>query len=126
MRASASIEELADQRRVIRGAAGDEDDALDLRDVELDAVEDDVVVLEIDAAAQRVRDRARLLVDLLEHEVLEAALLGLHRRPVMIFGSRCVDLALEVGDRRRPSRVTVDDLALLEEDHLARLATGSR
>src|SRR5262249_13904881 len=44
--------------------------------------EEDVALGEEHPAAQRVRQRARLLPDLLVHEVLVAALLGHHRRPV--------------------------------------------
>ncbi len=72
-------------RRVRARAAGDEADAPDLlRDLGADAdlFADHVPLAEVHAAAQRVFDGTRLLVDLLEHEVLVAALLGLGRRPV--------------------------------------------
>ena len=72
-------------RRVRARAARDEVHALDrLRELggDADLLADDVALGEIDAPAQRVLDGARLLVDLLEHEVLVAALLGLGRRPV--------------------------------------------
>ncbi len=59
--------ELAQAREVVRGDG-------DLGQVHR-------LALEGDAAPQRVRDGARLLVDLLEHEVLVAALLGHRRRP---------------------------------------------
>ncbi len=66
-----------DDARVVRGAAGDDDDAPEVAD--LLVVEAEPVELEppvADPVADRLLDRVRLLVDLLEHERLEAALLG--------------------------------------------------
>jgi hypothetical protein len=113
-------QELADDRRVIRRATRDEHHALDVRHIELDAIEADVVAFEIDAADERIGDRARLLVDLLEHEVLEAALLGLDRRPRDDLRLADARLAFEVGDHHSVTSHR-DELALLDEDHLAGL-----
>ena len=114
-------DELADHRGVIARATRDEDDPLDVLHIELDAIERDVIVLEIDAADQRVRDGAGLLVDLLEHVVLEAALLRLRGGPGDGLGLAGVDVALEVHQR---DAVALDDdhLAFLDEDHAAGLA----
>ncbi len=87
----------------------------------VEAVERDVVVLEVDASDQRVGDGARLLVDLLEHVVLEAALFGLHRRPRDHLGLADVRLAVEVADRDAVA-LDHDHLALVDEDHPAGLA----
>ena len=65
-----------DDARVVRGAAGDDDDAPEVPD--LLVVEAEPVELEPpvpDAVADRLLDRVRLLVDLLQHEGLEPALL---------------------------------------------------
>ncbi len=75
---------LRDETRVVRGAAGDDEDLVDLaQDVVGDAevVEGELSVL-VDAPDQRVPDRARLLVDLLQHEGVEAALLRSRDVPV--------------------------------------------
>ena len=53
----------------------------------------------VDAAAQRVPHRLRLLVDLLEHEVRVAALLGLLDVPVDLDGPRDHGDAVEIGDQ---------------------------
>ena len=69
---------------MVRGAAGDEEDALDAPDrgaVERHLGQHDRARLGRDAAAERVGDGARLLVDLLEHEVPVAALLRHDRIP---------------------------------------------
>src|SRR2546422_3707368 len=66
----------ADRRGVERGAAGDEYDALEGADrggVEVHVGQDDGARLRRQAAPERVGDRARLLVDLLEHEVAGGA-----------------------------------------------------
>ncbi len=80
---------------------------------------DDVGGLEVDAAAQRVLDGPRLLVDLLEHEVLVAALLGLGGRPVDALGRTRDHRA--VGDGGDGQAVAPEDghLAVLQEDHVA-------
>ncbi len=90
-------QELADQPRVVRGAAGDEQDAPQPARIDLEPFEVGVMRLEQEPAAQRVGDGARLLVDLLEHEVRVAALLGLRRVP----GDRARAAARAASRRRR-------------------------
>ena len=109
--------------RVRARPAGDEVHALDrLRDLgrDPDLFGDDVALGQIDAAAQRVLDRARLLVDFLEHEVLVAALLGLRGRPVDRLGGAAHRRA---GDRRDlgPAARQRGHLAVVQEDDLARV-----
>ena len=69
---------LGDEPGVVGGAAGDDEDLVDVAEVlvgHADLVEDDLPGL-VDAPAKGVGDRGGLLVDLLAHEGLEAALLG--------------------------------------------------
>ncbi len=115
--------EPAGEARVPRRAARDDDDALERPHVvlrQLEAVEDDVALLEGGPAADRVGDRPGLLEDLLVHEVLVAILLRGHRAPL--------DLPRLAGDRlavspvdRDPARREHRELALLEVDHVARV-----
>ena len=75
---------LADQAGMPRRAAGDDGDLLEraeglVRDVEV--LEEDLAAVERDAAEDRVARGGRLLEDLLEHEVLVAALLRRDRDP---------------------------------------------
>jgi hypothetical protein len=110
-------------RRVRAGAARDEIDARDRpRDLrrEPDLFADDVRLGHVHAPAQRVFDRARLLMDLLEHEVLVAPLFRLGRGPVDVLARalhrRAVerrDLGAALGQGR--------DVAVVEEDDLARV-----
>ena len=76
---------LADQRRVIAGAAGRQDDALDLAQLlrcrGSGRRSGRVRVGVVEPAAQGVLQRFGLLVNLLEHVVLEVALVGVARRP---------------------------------------------
>ena len=94
----------ADQARVVGGAAGD--DRRCARTSRRSVVVDRAEVAEVDAVAarravgDRLGDRVRLLVDLLEHERLVAALLGGLRVPVDLD-----DLAL---DRRAVGRRELD------------------
>ena len=74
---------LGQQPGVIGGAAGDHEDLVDLAQFLIGQpllVEHDPAVDEV--AEQRVGDRGGLLGDLLEHEVLVAALLGGRQVPV--------------------------------------------
>ncbi len=74
---------LGQQPGVVRGAAGDDEDLVDLAQLlvgEALLVEHDAAVDEV--AQQGVGDRGGLLGDLLEHEVLVAALLGGREIPV--------------------------------------------
>ena len=68
----------ADQAGVVRGAAGHDVDPLDAREGGVVEAEADQLhrAVGAQAVADRVPERRRLLVDLLEHEGLVAALLG--------------------------------------------------
>jgi hypothetical protein len=91
---------LGDHARVVGGAAGDDEDLVDVAQVlvgEADLVEDDVAALG-EPAEQGVRDRLRLLGDLLEHEVVVAALLGGGGVPVDVELLALGGRAVEVGD----------------------------
>jgi hypothetical protein len=117
-----------EHRRVERRAARDQHDALDRlhgRDVEVHVGNDDVAGLRRDAAAEGVGDGARLLVDLLEHEVPVAALLGHDRIPEDADGLALDRLAVE---RRELDAVRGDDrhLAVLEDDHVTRVGQDRR
>ena len=70
-------------------------------------------------------ERLGLLVDLLEHEVLEAALLGGLGRPVHLGDRPLAGRARHVGDRD-PRGPKVGDVALLEEDHAVRVGQDRR
>ena len=65
---------------------------------DLHGLEEDVAGVERDAAEGGVADGARLLVDLLEHEVLVAGLLGLDGIPEDALDLQGQGLALEVGE----------------------------
>ncbi len=91
---------LGEQAGVIRGAAGHHEDLVDLAQLligEALLVEHDAPVDEV--AEQGVGDRGGLLRDLLEHEVLVAALLGGRQIPVDVKLTEVdVGVAVEVGD----------------------------
>ena len=111
----------ADQAGVVRGPAGDDDDAVA---VAQEGVVDRAEVVEVDAVradgavGDRLGDRVRLLVDLLEHERLVAALLGDLLAPVDL-----VDLALDRlaggGEELDAVAADDDDLVVLDQLHLA-------
>ena len=110
---------LGDQPRVVGRATSDDEDLVDVAQVLVgDAllVEDDPAGLEV--APQRVGQRLGLLLDLLEHEVLVAALLGGGEIPVDRERLRLGGIAVEIGDL-----VAVagdhDELVLAEFDGLA-------
>src|SRR4051795_7015269 len=111
-----------DDGSVIGGAAGDDHDATEILDLEL--VQADALEHEL-AAPRAIADRLphcfRLLVDLLEHEGLVAALLGdlvvpVHRLDVLV-----LDLAFVV-EEPCAFRRDRDDLAFIDQLHAARLA----
>ena len=112
----------ADQSRVPGRAAGDDLYAAKPPHpglVELDSVEVDVAVLFEHARADRVADCPRLLVDLLLHEAVIAALLGLDRIPLDAQRVTLHACAVAAEDRRA-LRVEQGDLAVLERhDHAA-------
>ena len=110
-----------------RAAAGDRDlrhrAQHDLFDLQFRA-ELDVARL-VDAPAERFLDDVRLLEDLLEHEVLEAALLGRRSLPGDLPHFALDRFAVERGERVAVA-AHFDDLALLEHDHLARVLQHRR
>jgi hypothetical protein len=73
---------------------------------------------EVDPAAQRGLDDLGLLVDLLAHEVLVAAALGLDGAPVDALGGAVDALARGGGDGEL-ARAELGHVAVLEEDHVA-------
>ena len=89
-------------------------------------LEMDLALVEADPPEQRVAHRARLLVDLLQHEVAVAALLGLHRVP-----------GDALGRPRRPRRPVASvmrhrvgrdrhDLAVVQEEEVAGVGQEGR
>ena len=86
--------------------------------IDLEPLQIGVVVLEQQTAAQGVGDGARLLVDLLEHEVRVAALLGLGGVPGDGARLPIARLPLDVGDHRLAGGDR-HDVPFVEEDHLA-------
>ncbi len=144
---------LAHHARVGGGAAGCDDDAIDLssqRLIQMQIGQPDAAVNEVDAARQRVGHGARLFVDLLLHEVPILALLCRDRIPGHIMDFRLDCSALErfdangtcgddgqlsgfkkhdptrvLHDRRRIARDEV--LAVAEaDDHAAGIADARR
>ncbi len=110
---------LGDEPGVVGGAAGDDEDLVDVPQILVGhalLVEHDAPGLEV--PAQRVGERVRLLLDLLEHEVLVAALLGGGEVPVDRERFALGGLPVEVRD---PVAVAVDhhELVLAEFDGLA-------
>ena len=113
----------ADQPRVVGGAAGDDHDALDVGE---DRLVQGALLVEVDpvaargAVGDRLGDGVGLFVDLLEHERLEAALLGGLGVPVDGVGG-----ALHRDSRDGRDRDALgaqgDDLAALDVLHGARL-----
>ena len=88
-------------------------------------LEVDLAFLEADPAEERVAHRAGLLVDLLQHEVAEAALLGLHRVPRDPLRGPRDGVAGEVRELhvvRRHRR----DVAVLEEEEVAGVGEEGR
>ena len=84
MRVQCSMAYLATRPGVVRGAAGDDEDLVDVAQVlvgQAHLVERELAGLG-EPAEQRVGDGLRLLGDLLEHEVVVAALLGGRGVPV--------------------------------------------
>ena len=114
-------EVLRDEARMIRRAAGDDVHAVDkveLLQREVQLVDGQRAVHQ--APRQRVADHARLLVDLLQHEVGVAALLGHIEIPVDVRHLGLVRLAAHVVERdgiRRELR----HIAVGEHHHVARV-----
>ena len=115
-------EVLADKRGVGRGAARDEADPRqrpDERVVHLDvAVEDDSAARALDTTEERVRDRAGLLENLLQQEMLVSGLRRRDRVPGDLLDLLFDRLAAELPES---DRVLRDDreLAVVQEAHRA-------
>ena len=110
---------LREQARVVRRAAGDDEHLVDVAQLlvgEALLVEHDPAVDEV--PAQRVGQRRRLLLDLLQHEEVVAALLGGGDVPVDVERAGLGGVAVEVGDDRAVAGQR-DDLVLAELDRLA-------
>ena len=106
----------------------DDDEPLDLAHLlerQVQAAEVGEALLGVEAAAHRVPHRVRLLEDLLQHEVVVAALLDLGEVPVD-FVNRLVDAF--VRDRRGVEAVGRQHrhLAVVEVHHLARVLDDRR
>ena len=110
---------LGEQARVVGGAAGHDEHLVDVAQLlvgEALLVEHDPAVDEV--PAQRVRQRRGLLLDLLLHEEVVAALLGGGDVPVDVERPGRGDVAVEVGDDGALARQR-DDLVLAELDGVA-------
>ena len=121
-------QELADQSRVPRRAAGDDVDLLDLRPLvgrELQVVEEDLARLLEHAAGEGVAHGARLLVDLLEHVVPVAFLLGHHGIPQNLL-RLALDLLVLLIEQRDVLLIDDGVFAILEIDDVARVGEERR
>ena len=116
-------EELADQAGVERRAAGREDDVLGLRQLAQmvgDAAQHDLAALLVDPPAQAGAERFRLLEDLLEHVVLEAAQLDLLERELDLLEVLGHDDVVD-GLGMEPIRADHDHLVVGQVDRLGRV-----
>ena len=121
-------EEFAHQRRVPRRAAGDERDLVDAAQVgvgDTNLFEEHRPVSMLRAAEQRLFGRARLLEDLLEHEMAVAGLLRHDRVP---HHPLCRLRDRRAGEVRELDAVARDDghLFVAEKHHVARVAENGR
>src|SRR4029079_6394379 len=125
----------ADDARVVGGATGEDDDPAQVAKLlvgEAEALEHDASVA--DAVAERLLDRVRLLVDLLQHKGLVAGLLGRLVIPVDLerfaldfavpdFEEACAlggdRNTLAVVDQLEPSRLAKEGRGRRREEHLA-------
>ena len=110
------------------GAAGGDVNLVELAEVvlgDVHLVEEDLAGIERDAAQRGVADRARLLVDFLQHEMLEAALFRHDRVPGDVLHLARDGLAFEVGELHAGRR---DDgeVAVGEEEQVARVIENRR
>src|SRR5438552_1539069 len=115
-------------RGVVRSAAGDEHDALDgphRGRIDVQVGQDDRTGLRGDPASEGIGDGPRLLVDLLEHEVPVATLLGHDRIP---HDSDRLALHRLIVERREHHAAGRDDghPTVLEDHDVARLAQDRR
>ena len=115
---------LADQRRVPRCAAAQEDDALDAEHLlgrHVEAAQARQPLFHHHSSAHRVANRFGLVEDLLQHEVLEAALLDFPQVP-LDFLHRLVHRHLADGRRVEPLGREHGHLAVVEVHDLAGVA----
>ena len=119
---------LADEAGVQRRAAGDDVNPADRANLvrrQLDLRQHDLPAVRRNARSHRIAVRLRLLVDLLQHEVLEAGLLRRHQVPV--------DVEDALGDgpsvgrhHQGPGPRQHGHLAVLENVHVARMLENRR
>src|SRR5262249_15483623 len=95
-------------------------EAAELLALDLHRVQKYAARVERYATQSSVADGARLLVNLLEHEMLEAALFSLDRIPVDALNLRLDLGALSVGDAHAGARQR-DDLVIAQEEDVARV-----
>src|SRR5262245_43938135 len=100
-------------------------EATELRAVNGHRVQEYAARVERDAALRGVADGARLLVNLLEHEMLEPALFGLDRVPVDALNLRLDLRALPVGDADAATRQCYD-FVVAQEEEVARVRQQRR
>src|SRR5262245_696290 len=100
-------------------------EASELRAVNGHRVKEYTARVERYAALRGVADGARLLVNLLEHEMLEPALFGLDRVPVYALDLRLDLRAPPVGDAHAAARQR-DDFVVAQEENVARIRQQRR
>src|SRR5664279_721934 len=111
-----------DDAGVVRGARGDDHDAPQVAHLHLRQAERlEHQLVAADAISDRLAHRLRLLVDLLQHEGLVAALFGFFVVPVELFHLGMLDLDA-VLDEADGGRRDLDDIAVVGERSAARLA----
>ena len=128
MWAYSSKQVLPHQAGVPGGAAGQDDDPPDVAQFEvrqLDAAELDVAAVGQDPAAERIADGLGLFEDLLEHEMLVAALLDLPQIPGDLL-DLLGDLLVVDGGGGNALGSQGDHLAVVEVDDLARVPHDRR
>jgi hypothetical protein len=113
----------ADQRRMPAGAAGRDDNVIDLaqlRQSHVQAAEFGGGVVVSDAAAQGVADGLGLLMDFLEHEMRELAALGSFRIELELADLYLGGVGAQVG-HAKAVRVQGHHVVIVEIDHLPRV-----
>ena len=111
---------------MVGGAAGENDDPAQVAELlvgQAEALEHEVSVA--DTVAERLLDRVRLLVDLLQHESLVAGLLGRLLVPVDL-ERLALDLAVPDVEEARAVGGDRNDLAVVDQLELSRFAKEGR
>ena len=112
---------------MVGGAAGDDHDPAHVaQELVGDADVAELDALGVQAVGQRLGDRVGLLVDLLEHEGLVAALLGGLVVPLDLLDLALDRAAVDRLDEARARGGDLDDLAVLDELDVARLGEEGR